>query len=585
MSYVCNPVQCRRPHTLEMSFNRFLHERVLFCLPSICFRFFECISVRINDDFPLPNLSFLCCRASKNPMLALVSFIITPMLSSMLRRVVSRAAELSYERQQSASRALEFANERLTNVRTVQLFAQEEQEGIEYEGLANQGYKLARRCAYFQGVVEGAGRLAVNVGTLMLLGLGGLLVISGRISLGSLLAFNVYNLFISVGLSSMAASLGDLGKAVGALQRITEIVENDGKDPASKCLETLTIDLGNEQALDFVNESEPRPTGAKAPTTSSHHPVSRQQGVSVEFKDVWFRYPTQQDWALKGLNFSIAPGKTLALVGASGSGKTTVAALLLGLYQPQRGSIKIDRVTLTKDNIPHFRKFFSAVLQKPSLFSGPIADNIRLGAPEATDKDVRRAAMLAYADDFVSELPQSYDTILEERGQSLSGGQQQRMSIARALVCRPRGLLLDEPTSALDAEAERAIQTTLRELQGCTKILIAHRLSTVRRADVIVVLSHGEVVESGRHEELMSRGGAYARMVAEAGEEGCFDSDDVDKSGAIERLSRDGMDDMSETIVESVGYEDEAHDVRVSANGPLYVAETSMPGPTRTVDA
>lgn len=466
-------------------------------------------------------------------MLALVSFVITPLLSSLLRQVVSRASELSYKKQQAASKALDFANEKLTNIRTVQIFAQEDREAVEYGNLAREGYNLARKCAYFQGAVEGAGRLAVNVGTLSLLSIGGLLVILGRISLGSLLAFNVFNLFISVGLSSVAASLGDLGKALGALNRIAELTEHDSKDPVARDIYKLRETLASKKG--GITEV---PDEIVHPTASARR-SSRQQGVSLEFKDVWFKYPSQKQWAISGLNLSIAPGKTLALVGHSGSGKTTLAALLMGLYEPQRGTIEVDRVTMTKDNILGFRSLFSAVLQRPHLFSGSIADNIRLGAPQATDRDVKRAANLAYASEFIESLPDSYNTILSERGNSLSGGQQQRIAIARALVCRPRALILDEPTSALDAEAERAIQATLREFDGCTKVIIAHRLSTVQRADKIAVLSHGKLVELGNHEELLAQNGTYARMVADAGLEGNFDesyesgSDDAEPDASM----------------------------------------------------
>jgi ATP-binding cassette, subfamily B, bacterial len=474
---------------------------------------------------------FLACRAAKNPLLALVSFVVTPALSALLRRVVSRAATLSYERQQAASRALEFATERLTHVRTVQLFAQEDRESTAYASLADNAFDLARRCAVFQGTVEGAGRLAVNVGTLSLLGLGGMLVIAGRISLGALLAFNVYNLFISVGLSSVAASLGDLGKAVGALQRVAEIASKGPKDPAADQLKAAVLSI-DEDAADSLSpphhhhhhhrrshddNASDKPRALTSTLDAIHHKHGRQQGAAVGMNDVWYKYPSRQEWALRGLTITIPPGKTLALVGPSGGGKSTAAALLMGLYQAQRGTVTVGGVTLSPETIPTVRSMLGAVLQQPSLLSGSVADNIRLGSQLASDHDVRRAASLAYADSFIRALPRGYDAEISEGGQSLSGGQQQRIAIARALVRRPRLLILDEPTAALDVEAERAVDAALRGLEGCTKVIIAHRLSTVRRADVIAVVVDGEVVETGNHTELMALGGVYAGMVAESG--------------------------------------------------------------------
>lgn len=394
---------------------------------------------------------------------------------------------------------------------------------------------MAQRCATFQGIVEGAGRLAVNVGTLSLLGLGGALVLAGRISLGTLLAFNVYNLFLSVGLSALAGSLGEMGKAVGAMERIAEIVDASGKDPAAGLLNQQEQEQGNH-SLEKKNLFESSTTisssstaGTDTGTTSdnngdgvkfSHH----LEGASAELRDVWFKYQGREDWALQGMTLSISPGSTVALVGPSGGGKSTTAALLLGLYSPQQGAVLIDGVELTPDTIPQARSLIGTVLQQPSLMSGTVREDIAMGRPDATHEDIIAAASAAHAAGFIADLPLGYDTELGERGHQLSGGQQQRLSIARALVRQPRLLLLDEPTAALDVDAERAVDEALSEVEGCTKIIIAHRLSTVRRSDLIAVVVGGAVVEQGSHDALMAiPGGHYQRMVLNSELGGEFD--------------------------------------------------------------
>jgi ABC-type multidrug transport system fused ATPase/permease subunit len=432
----------------------------------------------------------------------------------VLRAVVVRAAALSLARQAAAAAALGFATERLTHVRTVQVFNQEAREAAAYEALSQEGYAVARRCAVFQGAVEGAGRLAVNVGTLSLLGLGGYLVLQGRISLGTLLAANVYNLFLAVGLASVAGSLGDLGKAVGALERVAAVAGPQGRDPAAGALDAAAAGAGAAAgaaaagAAAGASEDGEGADGAGGALHAAGGPVE------VEFRDVWFRYEGRQDWALAGLTLRVPAGSTLALVGPSGGGKSTIGALLLGLYAPQRGQILVGGVPLVEATVAAVRALSGAVLQQPMLLSGSVADQIRLGRPGATDAEVRAAAAGANADGFVSALPAGYGTECGERGQQLSGGQKQRIAIARALVRRPRLLLLDEPTAALDVESERAVGDALRALTGATKVVIAHRLTTVRQADSIAVVVGGRVAEQGSHEALMEvRGGEYRRMV------------------------------------------------------------------------
>lgn len=459
----------------------------------------------------------------KNPLLAMVGVLSTPLLAFVFKLIVAKSAKLSLNRQGAAGRAMEFATERLTHVRTVKIFAAEDREGAAYSTLTQEGYNLATKCAMFQGFVEGYSRLAINTTTLSLLAIGGALVLAGKVSLGLLLSFNVFNVFLGVGLATLAASLGDMGKTVGAMERIAQVLQGD-RDPAADVLfeydeTTRTRSTSNkkkkENVLSHHQTKESLTKEAAKPNTTISSSAAAA-GSSLELRDVWFKYQGRSDWALQGLTLSISPGSTLALVGPSGGGKSTTAALLLGLYTPQKGQVLLDNIILDKNTIANARKTIGTVLQQPALMSGTVAEQIALGCSpeEATEESIIAAADAAHASGFINALPEKFNTQLGERGAQLSGGQQQRLSIARALVRHPRLLLLDEPTAALDVDAERAVDEALQEIKGVTKVIIAHRLSTIRSADSIAVIVGGRVVEQGTHADLMAvEGGQYKRMV------------------------------------------------------------------------
>ena len=236
----------------------------------------------------------------------------------------------------------------------------------------------------------------------------------------------------------------------------------------------------------------------------------------IRFEGVGFQYPGTGKWALRKLDLFIPKGQSLALVGHNGAGKTTLISLLLRFINPESGRILIDGQDIHSVRLSTLRRQIGVVTQETILFSGSIADNIRYGCPEATDAEVEAAARVANAWDFISELPEGLQTDVGERGQRLSGGQLQRLALARAVLGNPPILVLDEATSAVDAQSEALIQQALaRVMEGRTTFVIAHRISTVRRADRIVVVDEGRIVEQGNHRELLARKGSYDRLFAE----------------------------------------------------------------------
>lgn len=365
-------------------------------------------------------------------------------------------------------------------IETVQSFVREREEAKHYrvgvEAAFEASVGLTKWRASFLASVSVLSYGAIAIILLM----GGRSVIKGELSAGELTAFLMYTGIVATALATIASLYGALQRAAGATERLYDIIDTI---PAIR---------------------------------SPEHPVALPSGPStVRFSDVHFRYESRpDDPVIQGLNIEIGAGEVVALVGPSGAGKSTIAALLPRFYDVDEGTVEVNGVNVAELALAELRQSMAIVAQEPVLFSGTIRDNIAYSNPSLGDDEVKAAARSAYADEFIRSFPEGYETVVGERGVKLSGGQKQRVAIARALVADPSILILDEATSNLDSESEAAVQKALSTLmEGRTTLVIAHRLSTVRNADRIIVIEAGRVTEQGNHMELMQSSGTYRRFV------------------------------------------------------------------------
>ncbi len=415
-----------------------------------------------------------------SPKLAGLVLLIVPVIIVPIVVLGRRLRVLSRENQDWIAASSGSASETLLSVQSVQAYTQEAGSSQAFAEVTERSFLSARKRIGTRAMMTVIVIALIFTGVVCVLWVGARDVRSGAMTVGELVQFVIYAVMVAGSTGALSEIWGELQRAAGATERLVELLTAedtvaDPGDPASPAV-----------------------------------PVKGR----VEFKDVLFRYPARPEHAaLNEVSLSVEPGETVALVGPSGAGKSTVIQLLLRFYDPDGGAISIDGQDLRSMARSDFRRNIALVPQEPVIFAATARENIRFGRPEATDAEIEEAAKAAAAHEFLSSLPEGYDTYVGERGVMLSGGQKQRIAIARAVLRNAPILLLDEATSALDAESEQAVQSAVERLsKDRTTIVVAHRLATVKKADRILVFENGKIAASGNHDSLVKEGGLYSRL-------------------------------------------------------------------------
>jgi ATP-binding cassette, subfamily B, bacterial MsbA len=415
------------------------------------------------------------------PRLTLTALGVVPLVIGSALFFGRRLRRMTVGVQDKVAEATAVAEEAFSQIRTVQSFVQEPAERARYGERIGASVTAALVWAQVRGVFFGVLTFSTFVGIVFVLWQGGRLVLDGHLTPGELVQFLLYTITIAAAIGALASFFSSYQEAVGAAERVFEILE-----------------------------MSPGITDPESPV-----PLPSTVRGQVAFERVSFRYQRNPSlpWILEDIDLQCAPGEVVALVGPSGAGKTTLVSLLPRFWDVDRGRVLLDGIDVRNLRLADLRGAIGIVPQDPALFSGTIRENIAYASPGAAEAKVEAAARAAHAHEFIERLPEGYETVVGERGVKLSGGQRQRIAIARAILKDPAVLILDEATSNLDTESERLIEDALGKLLvGRTTLIIAHRLSTVRRANRLVVLDRGRIVEQGSHAELLDLGGLYSRL-------------------------------------------------------------------------
>ncbi|MGA2488604.1 MAG: ABC transporter ATP-binding protein [Anaerolineales bacterium] len=424
------------------------------------------------------SISVMTVLVIRNPWLAVIALLPLVPMAIMTTDFGIRITRLFYNVDNTLGDLSARLQENVSGAQVVRAFAREPHEIDRFDLINRLYFKARMKVMVIWARVMPTSTLLISVGTILILMVGGPQVLQGKMTVGELVAFNAYFLILSGPVQQLAWLVNAIGESEAGAQRLLEILEHEPEIQS--------------------------PAGATVLGTLSGR---------VEFRQVSLRYQDEKIDALSDINLTVEPNQLIALIGQTGSGKTSLVNLIPRFYDVSDGAVLVDGLDVRQAELVSLRRQVGIVLQTSLLFSDSIRENIRYGRPEATDEQIYAAAQAAQAHEFIVKLAEGYETLVGERGVTLSGGQRQRIAIARALLMDPRILILDDSTSSVDTQTEKLIQEALdRLMEGRTTFVIAHRLATVRRADLIVVMEDGRIVQRGRHDELLAQGGLYREI-------------------------------------------------------------------------
>jgi len=424
------------------------------------------------------SVGVVAVLVARNPWLALIALLPLVPMVMMTTDFGQRITRLFYDVDNTLGDLSAQLQENVTGVQVVRAFAREPHEMARFDQINRSYFKARLKVIGEWSKVMPTTNLLITLGTILILMFGGPLVLQGKMTVGELVAFNAYLLMLSGPVQQLAWLVNALGESEAGAQRVLEILDHEPEIQS--------------------------PAGAVALGTLSGR---------VEFRGVSLRYQDEKNDALLDVDLSVEPNQLIALIGQTGSGKTSLVNLIPRFYDVSEGAVLVDGVDVRQAELVSLRRQIGIVLQTSLLFSDTIRENLRYGRPDATDEEIYAAAKAAQAHEFITKFEKGYETLVGERGVTVSGGQRQRIAIARALLMNPRILILDDSTSSVDTQTEKLIQEALdRLMEGRTTFVIAHRLATVRRADLILVMENGCIVQRGRHAELLSQGGLYKEI-------------------------------------------------------------------------
>lgn len=474
---VFNHLLTLHPHYFEMNRSGEINARLTTDTTLLQSIFGFSISMALSSV--LLFLGGLVMMLITNLKLALIVLVTVPIILLPMAFYGRRLRALSRRSQDTVADIGTYAGEIVQNIKVVQSFTREPEESIAFKNEVEKAFSAAKRRIMQSSLLIAAAMILVFTGLGAMIWFGAKDVTNGDISAGELASFVFYAIMVARSVAVISEIYGQLQRAAGATERLLELLSEESQiQPPS-------------QPLDL-------PTGH----------------LSLNFNNVSFSYPSRPlEKALEGISFKVSEGETVAIVGLSGSGKSTIFELIQRFYDPSNGTIEVGNVNLMSLDPTNLRINIGVVPQQPTLFSADVSHNISYGDPMANDKEIKRAAKEAFALDFIEKLPDGFDSYLGEQGVRLSGGQRQRIAIARAILKDPSILLLDEATSALDASSEQKVQEALKILmQGRTTLIIAHRLATIMHADRILLIDKGRLVAEGTHQNLLSSSELYKRL-------------------------------------------------------------------------